>query len=144
MLNGRLLVPVFQGPLAFGSDHAIGPGIEEVLSNRWAFFISFLGHNAVNERDGIQFQFKGMGQKDRPKGFSMLFDWFLALLGLLKLGPDGFRGTKVLLPLNLDFTLDPMGFPQVPVGSTLGHFLVEVRHETNIQDIGSTCQGYFL
>ena len=127
MLDGALAIPMLESSLALGGNHPIGPGIEEVLSDRWSYLPGSLWHNAIDNPDGIQFLLEQMGRKESAERLGPELDGPFGLF-CFKPGEDALRGAEVLLPLDPDLAADAVNFPRIPVGSTLEGLFIEMWH----------------
>lgn len=63
MLDGCIFVPVIQGPLAYGCDHPVGPGIEEIFPYGGPFSLAFLGTILPMSEIECPVRFPGYGQE---------------------------------------------------------------------------------
>ena len=128
MLDGALTIPSLEGSLALWGNHAIGPGIEEVIADRWSCLSGSPWHNAIDNADRIQLLFEHMGREESAEGLGPEPDGPFGLSSLFKPSEDSLRGAEVLLPLDPDLAADAVNFSRIPVGSALEGLFVEMSH----------------
>src|SRR5208283_2889543 len=96
------------------------------------FLVTRSGNDAVNYADGVEFLFQAMRNEEGAEGLGFKPHGPAGAFGIFDLGQDGLCSSEILLPFEADLAVDAVGLAQVPVGSTVMFFFVEMRHGTRI------------
>ena len=67
VLDGGRSIPVLQGSLTLGINHAVCPGIEEVFPDSWSLLVACSVDNVVYNANGVEFAAPGNVQQRRPR-----------------------------------------------------------------------------